>query len=130
TILKRTFHERGIGLLETIPGAAGGARFTPYMTKDDAKEFVDSLVNAIDDETRVLPGGYVYLSDIFGQPWFLQRIGRLIATQYLRDAIDAVMTAGPRGVAVAQAVADELNVAFVIVRNGTNVSEGPTRSVA
>ena len=55
--------------METIPGA-GGARFTPYMTKDDAKEFVDSLVNAIDDETRVLPGGYVYLSDILGQPGF------------------------------------------------------------
>ena len=76
TILKRTFQERGIGLLETIPGAAGGARFTPYMLETEAEEFVASLVNAIDDETRVLPGGYVYLSDLLGQPWFLQRIGR------------------------------------------------------
>lgn len=129
TILKRTFQERGIGLLETIPGAAGGARFTPYMTQDDAKEFVASLVNAIDDETRVLPGGYVYLSDILGQPWFLQRIGRLIATQYLREPIDAVMTAATKGVPVAQAVAAQLNVPFVIVRNDTKVTEGPTMSV-
>ena len=129
TILKRTFHERGIGLLETIPGAAGGARFTPYMVESEAADFVASLVNAIDDETRVLPGGYVYLSDLLGQPWFLQRIGRLIATQYLREPIDAVMTAATKGVPVAQAVAEQLNVPFVIVRNDTKVTEGPTMSV-
>lgn len=129
TILKRTFKERGIGFVETIPGAAGGARFTPYMTEEHAQEFVDSLVNAINDETRVLPGGYVYLSDLLGQPWFLQRIGKLIATQYLREPIDAVMTAATKGVPVAQAVAEQLNVPFVIVRNDTKVTEGPTMSV-
>lgn len=129
SILKRTFQERGIGLLETIPGAAGGAIFTPYMLEEEANEFVASLINAIDDDTRVLPGGYVYLSDLLGQPWFLKRIGRLIATQYLKEPIDAVMTAATKGVPVAQAVAEELNVPFVIVRNDTKVTEGPTMSV-
>ncbi|MBM7617641.1 purine operon repressor [Weissella uvarum] len=129
TILKRTFQERGIGLLETIPGAAGGAIFTPYMLQAEADEFVASLINAVNDDTRVLPGGYVYLSDLLGQPWFLKRIGRLIATQYLREPIDAVMTAATKGVPVAQAVAEELNVPFVIVRNDTKVTEGPTMSV-
>ncbi|KRN31220.1 purine operon repressor [Weissella halotolerans DSM 20190] len=129
SILKRTFQERGIGLLETVPGAAGGARFTPYMLKEEAAEFVSTLMNAIDDDTRVLPGGYVYLSDLLGQPWFLRCIGRLIATQYLREPIDAVMTAATKGVPVAQAVAEQLNVPFVIVRNDTKVTEGPTMSV-
>ncbi|WP_072153102.1 pur operon repressor [Weissella viridescens] len=129
SILKRTFQERGIGLLETIPGAAGGAIFTPYMLKNEAEDFVASLINAIDDDTRVLPGGYVYLSDLLGQPWFLKRIGRLIATQYLKEPIDAVMTAATKGVPVAQSVAEELNVPFVIVRNDTKVTEGPTMSV-
>ncbi|SUP60911.1 Pur operon repressor [Weissella viridescens] len=127
--MKRTFQERGIGLLETIPGAAGGAIFTPYMLKNEAEDFVASLINAIDDDTRVLPGGYVYLSDLLGQPWFLKRIGRLIATQYLKEPIDAVMTAATKGVPVAQSVAEELNVPFVIVRNDTKVTEGPTMSV-
>ncbi|MDR3241908.1 MAG: pur operon repressor [Lactobacillaceae bacterium] len=128
-ILKRTFSERGVGLLETIPGAAGGAKFTPFMSKEDAETFVASLVNEIKDETRVLPGGYVYLSDLLGQPWVLQKVGRLIATQYLNEPIDAVMTAATKGVPVAQAVADSLNVPFVIVRNDTKVTEGPTMSV-
>lgn len=128
-ILKRTFLQNGTGILETIPGAAGGAKFTPIMTEAEAQNFVDGLVNEINDETRVLPGGYVYLSDLLGQPWILQKIGRLIATQYIKEPIDAVITAATKGVPVAQSVAEALNVPFVIARNDTKVTEGPTMSV-
>lgn len=128
-ILKRTFQERGIGLLETLPGAAGGARFIPYMLPNEAKTFIDELVNEVNDETRVLPGGYVFLSDLLGRPEILKRVGRLLATQYLKEDIDAVMTAATKGVPVAQAVAQELNVPFVIVRNDSKITEGPTMSV-
>lgn len=128
-ILKRTFLQNGTGILETIPGAAGGARFTPIMLEKEAQNFVAGLVNEISDETRVLPGGYVYLSDLLGQPWILQKIGRLIATQYIKEPIDAVITAATKGVPVAQSVAEALNVPFVIARNDTKVTEGPTMSV-
>ncbi|MCZ9310893.1 pur operon repressor [Weissella koreensis] len=128
-ILKRTFLQNGTGILETIPGAAGGAKFTPIMTEAEAENFVNGLVNEISDETRVLPGGYVYLSDLLGQPWILEKIGRLIATQYIKEPIDAVITAATKGVPVAQSVAEALNVPFVIARNDTKVTEGPTMSV-
>ncbi|ORI96936.1 pur operon repressor [Leuconostoc pseudomesenteroides] len=129
SILKRTFQERGTGLLETVPGAAGGARFIPYMTESEAAEFIDDICRLVNDETRVLPGGYVYLSDLLGRPDILRQAGRLIATQYIRDDIDAVMTAATKGVPLAQAVADQLNVPFVIVRDDAKVTEGPTVSV-
>lgn len=129
SILKRAFQERGIGLLETLPGAAGGARFVPYMLADEAQHFIDELVSEVSDETRVLPGGYVFLSDLLGRPDILRRVGRLIATQYLDTEIDAVMTAATKGVPMAQAVANELNVPFVIVRNDSKITEGPTMSV-
>lgn len=129
SILKRTFQERGTGMLETVPGAAGGARFIPYMLKDEAQTFVAEIQALVNDESRVLPGGYVYLSDLLGQPHILRQTGRLIATQYLNHDIDAVMTAATKGVPVAQAVAEELNVPFVIVRADAKVTEGPTVSV-
>ncbi len=129
SIIKRTFQERGTGLLETVPGAAGGARFVPYMTEEEAKEFIEQIRQDVDDETRVLPGGYVYLSDLLGRPDILRQAGRLIATQYLRENIDAVMTAATKGVPLAQAVAEQLNVPFVIVRDDAKVTEGPTVSV-
>lgn len=128
-ILKRAFQERGIGLLETLPGAAGGARFVPYMLQTEADEFITELVAEVSDETRVLPGGYVFLSDLLGRPDILRRVGRLIATQYIKTEIDAVMTAATKGVPMAQAVATELNVPFVIVRNDSKITEGPTMSV-
>ncbi|MFR8085805.1 MAG: pur operon repressor, partial [Leuconostoc gelidum] len=56
SILKRTFQERGTGLLETVPGAAGGARFIPFMAEDEAKIFIDEIRQYVNDETRVLPG--------------------------------------------------------------------------
>ncbi|MBM7543332.1 pur operon repressor [Periweissella beninensis] len=129
SILKRTFQERGIGLLETLPGAAGGARFIPYMLPEEAQTFINELVDEVNDETRVLPGGYVFLSDLLGRPEILKRVGRLLATQYINEDIDAVMTAATKGVPVAQAVAQELNVPFVIVRNDSKITEGPTMSV-
>lgn len=128
-ILKRAFQERGIGMLETLPGAAGGARFIPFMLQAEADEFINELVTEVSDETRVLPGGYVFLSDLLGRPDILRRVGRLIATQYINTEIDAVMTAATKGVPMAQAVATELNVPFVIVRNDSKITEGPTMSV-
>ncbi|KGO31769.1 purine operon repressor, partial [Oenococcus alcoholitolerans] len=129
-ILKKTLKERGIGILETIPGAAGGAKFYPYILEREADEFVNRMLKAVNDETRVLPGGYVYLSDLLGQPSILRKIGRMVATEYLNEDIQAVMTAATKGIPLASAVAEQLNVPFVIVRSGENkVTEGPTVSV-
>lgn len=40
-IVRRTFQSRGTGILETIPGAAGGVRFIPTISQDEATEFID-----------------------------------------------------------------------------------------
>ncbi|MCG0677430.1 purine operon repressor [Lactiplantibacillus plantarum] len=129
TILKKVFQAQGTGILETIPGAAGGARFIPYILKEEAQEFIDEMTTKVADKSRVLPGGYVYLSDILGQPDILRQVGRVIATQYLNQKIDAVMTVATKGIPIAQSVATYLNVPFVIVRNDSKITEGSTVSV-
>ncbi|CAH1850560.1 pur operon repressor [Convivina praedatoris] len=129
SIIKRTFDERGTGLLHTVPGAAGGVRFISAMSQAEAQEFVAGLCTMVADATRVLPGGYVYLSDILGRPDILRPAGRLITSQYLDCEIDAVMTAATKGIPLAQSVAEELNVPFVIVRDDAKVTEGPMVSV-
>jgi len=129
TILKRTFQARGTGLLETIPGAAGGTRFLPYILKEEAQEVVNKLIEEMSSDTRYLPGGYVYMSDLLGSPATLRKIGRIFATQYLNQNVDAVMTIATKGVPIAQSVADFLNVPFVIVRHDTEITEGSTVNV-
>lgn len=128
-IVRRVFKNRGTGDLKTYPGAAGGVFYTPLMGQEEAVSFVDSVCEAVSDVSRVLPGGYVYLSDLLGRPDILRQTGRLLTTEYAGQEIDAVMTAATKGIPLAQAVADELNVPFVIVRDDAKVTEGSMISV-
>lgn len=129
TIVKNTFAQRGIGFLETVPGAAGGVKYIPKMNKEDIEQFVSDLVEELNHSKRLLPGGYVYLSDMLGDPKWLRRIGRAIASQYMDSKVDSVMTVATKGVPIAQSVAFYLNVPFVIVRRDSKVTEGSTVSI-
>nr|WP_276571967.1 pur operon repressor [Secundilactobacillus kimchicus] len=129
TILKRTFKARGTGLLETVPGAAGGARLIPYMGQDEADALVADMVTELSQADRYLPGGFVYMSDLLGQPTTLRQIGRLMATEYVDTPVDAVLTIATKGIPIAQSVAEFLNVPFAIVRHDSQISEGSTVSV-
>ena len=128
-IIKRTVKLRGIGILETIPGATGGAIFIPSIDEDEARAFIEDMTEQLSHQDRLLPGGYVYLSDLLGRPDVLRHVGRVIARQYIDKQIDAVMTVATKGVPIAQSVASYLNVPFVIVRRDSKITEGSTVSV-
>ncbi|WP_071130104.1 pur operon repressor [Enterococcus timonensis] len=128
-IIKKTFKERGLGVVETLPGAAGGVVFTPAISESVAKQMIADLSEKLSQQDRLLPGGYVYLSDLLGQPELLRQVGQIIASKYLGKKIDAVMTVATKGVPIAQAVAYYLNVPFVIVRRDSKITEGATVSV-
>lgn len=128
-IIKKTFRERGTGVLETIPGAAGGVQFIPEIPYEESKQLILDLCDRLSEQDRLLPGGYVYLSDLLGQPELLRQVGRIIASKYLGKQIDAVMTVATKGVPIAQAVSYYLNVPFVIVRRDSKITEGSTVSV-
>lgn len=128
-IIKRTVKLRGIGILETIPGATGGAIFIPSIDEDEARAFIEDMTEQLSHQDRLLPGGYVYLSDLLGRPDVLRYVGRVIARQYIDKKIDAVMTVATKGVPIAQSVASYLNVPFVIVRRDSKITEGSTVSV-
>lgn len=128
-IIKRTFQQRGTGILKTIPGAAGGVQYIPEISYEESKTLVLELCNRLSEQDRLLPGGYVYLSDLLGQPDLLRQVGRIIASKYLGEKIDVVMTVATKGVPIAQAVSYYLNVPFVIVRRDSKITEGSTVSV-
>jgi len=129
SIIKKTFKERGTGILDTVPGAAGGVFFVPEISEEEAYAYVEGLAERLSEQDRLLPGGYVYLSDLLGEPELLRQVGRIIASKYLGEQIDAVMTVATKGVPIAQAVSYYLNVPFVIVRRDSKITEGSTVSV-
>lgn len=128
-IVKKTFKTRGIGTLETFPGAAGGVQFIPEVPEEEAKKVIDHLCMRLSEQDRLLPGGYVYLSDLLGEPELLRQVGQIIASKYHDQNVDAVMTVATKGVPIAQAVSSSLNVPFVMVRRDSKITEGSTVSV-
>jgi purine operon repressor len=128
-IVKETFEQRGIGILKTVPGAAGGVKFTVRVNEEEVKSFVKELCALIGNSDRLLPGEYLYLTDILGNPQIVQRAGRIIASVYADVKIDVVMTIVTKGIPLAYAVASQLNVPVVIVRRDSKVTEGPTVSI-
>lgn len=115
-IIKRAFEEIEIGHIQTVTGAGGGVIFTPSISSHEAKEMIADLRDKLSESDRILPGGYIYLSDLLSTPAILKNIGRIIAKSFMDQKIDAVMTVATKGVPLANAVANVLNVPFVIVR--------------
>ncbi len=128
-IVKETFEQRGIGTLQTVPGAAGGVKFFVKVSKEEARPFVKELCELIAESERLLPGGYLYMTDILGNPQVVQNAGRIIASAYAETKIDVVMTIATKGIPLAYAVASQLNVPVIIVRRDSKVTEGPTVSI-
>lgn len=128
-IIKRAFEEIEIGSIETITGAGGGVIFTPSISDRESREIVEGLRDQLSESSRILPGGYIYLSDLLSTPSILNSIGRIIAKAFRDQKIDAVMTVATKGVPLANAVANTLNVPFVIVRRDLKITEGSTVSV-
>jgi purine operon repressor len=128
-IVKETFEQRGIGTLQTVPGAAGGVRFFVKVSKEKARPFIEKLCTMIANPDRLLPGGYLYLTDILGDPDIVQKAGRIIASAYANAKIDVVVTVATKGIPLAYAVASQLNAPVVIVRRDSKVTEGPTVSI-
>lgn len=129
SIIKKSLNTWGVGDLETLPGASGGAQLIPEYNRSRAEHVITELQKEVADDYRLLPGGYVYLSDLLGRPDVLRRVGMLIATQYVDEDVDVVMTVETKGIPIAQSVAMWLNKPFVIVRNSSHITEGPTVSV-
>lgn len=128
-IIKKAFEGSGIGQVDTVTGASGGVIFTPSISEDEARAIVEDLRQSLSESNRILPGGYIYLSDILSTPKTLQNIGRIIANAFKDQKIDAVMTVATKGVPLANAVANILDVPFVIVRRDLKITEGSTVSV-
>jgi purine operon repressor len=128
-IIKETFEKQGIGVLQTVPGAAGGVKFHIHVDEKEALVLVDELCSIIASPERLLPGGYLYMNDILGNPTQVRNVGRLMASKFAKAKIDVVMTVATKGIPLAHAVAGYLNVPVVIVRRDPKVTEGSTVSI-
>ncbi|OUS70966.1 pur operon repressor [Paenibacillus sp. MY03] len=128
-IIKEVFEEEGIGDLQTLAGAAGGVKYMPKMRESVALDIMKETCRELEQPDRVLPGGYLYMTDMLGQPELLADVGRMFATAFADRKIDVIMTVETKGIPLAYATAACLNIPVVIVRRDNKVTEGSAVSI-
>lgn len=128
-IIKDVMDSEGLGVLKTTAGANGGAMFIPKISLERAEDIIKYFKKELEESERLLPGGYLYMSDIMGDPKMMNDFGDLIATMYGDVEIDAVVTIATKGISLANAVARKLNVPVAVIRKDNKVTEGSTVSI-
>ncbi|MEG0639749.1 MAG: pur operon repressor [Clostridia bacterium] len=123
-ILRDVFDGFGLGKLETVTGAAGGVRYRAFMPKQDAHAFLEELCHELCTTSRVLPGGFLYLSDMLSMPDVVAKMGVIIASEFYEAAPDFVLTMETKGIPVALMTARSMGVPLVIARRSSKVYEG------
>ena len=123
-ILKDVLATFSLGRLDTVTGAAGGVRFRPSIGHTEAHRLIADLCTELMQPSRLLPGGFLYLSDILSDPALVRSMGTILAEPYFESAPDFVLTMETKGIPVALMTAEALGVPLVIARRMSNVFEG------
>jgi len=127
--IRETLSLTGQGKLETVSGAAGGVRFIPGMSNVEAAGFLSELARRLSDKERILPGGFLYLSDILFNPALLRPLGYIFAGAFRERKPDMVITIETKGIPLALVTAEALGLPMEIIRHGNKVTEGSSVSI-
>jgi len=128
-IIKEVFELDGLGELHTFTGATGGVKYIPKMPRINSLPFIQKLCEKLEQPERFLPGEYIYMSDILGQPTVVNEIGKMFASAFSGCELDVVMTVETKGIPLAYATASYLHLPVVIVRRDHRVTEGSAVSI-
>ncbi|MFC9712613.1 pur operon repressor [Paenibacillus sp. NPDC056933] len=128
-IIKEVFEEGGSGELHTLAGAAGGVKWIPKVSRELALGFAERLSTQLAQPDRILPGEYLYMSDLLGQPALMNEAGKIFATAFGNMDIDVVMTVETKGIPLAYATGAQLNLPVVLVRRDHQATEGSAVSI-
>jgi purine operon repressor len=128
-IVRELVAELGFGRIETIAGAAGGVIYIPSLSEKDTTGLLSELCLAFSNPNRIIPGGYIYMTDIFNSPYYSSNIAKIIASKYSSREIDYVVTVETKGIPVALMTARELDVPLAVIRRNSKVTEGSTLSI-
>lgn len=128
-LVKEALEADGSGRVRTHPGAAGGVQFWPVPSEEEERETLLELCRRLQDPARILPGGFVYMTDILTHPAWISRIGAIMAARFLHEEPDVVLTVETKGIPFALMVARAMGIPMVIARREGRVTEGPSCSI-
>lgn len=128
-IIRDVFEQFGYGKIETLAGASGGVICIPRIQKQEKIKFLRELKDKLSEENRILPGGFLYMTDIIFDVMIAQKVGEIFAEYFVDSSPQYVVTMETKGIPLALMTAKALNLSLVIIRDGGRVTEGSAVSI-
>lgn len=128
-IVKEVFQALKLGRVETLAGAAGGVRYIPLYPEEEIQSFLQKLCEKLADPVRILPGDFLYMTDLIFAPEIVSKIGGIFATVFADKSPDYIITMETKGIPIALMTARDFNVPLVTIRRSSKVTEGSVVSI-
>ncbi|MDA8440812.1 MAG: pur operon repressor [Peptococcaceae bacterium] len=128
-IMRDTLAGLEMGVLETLPGAGGGVKFIPLMGESESEVFLQGLSQQLSQPERIIPGGFLYMTDLLFDPVISAQAGTIFASKFAVLNPEVVITIETKGIPLALMTAQALHVPLVVIRNDSRVTEGSSVSI-
>lgn len=123
-LVSAAFERFDLGRIETVAGAAGGVRYRAIPGPERTRATLDALCERLSEPGRMLPGGFLYTSDITAQADIAQAVGEILAAMYCDRKPHFVLTMETKGIPIAMMTARALDVPLIIARRDSRAYEG------
>lgn len=127
--LRQVCDQFDFGRIETLTGASGGVRYMPFLPSARIQALTEDLARRLRDSARILPGGFLYTTDLLSLPALVSQLGDVFATFFRDRRPDVVLSMEVKGIPLALMTARAFNVPLVTIRRGGRVTEGPSVTV-
>jgi len=128
-IIDKALSDESIGRLEVERGRSGGAAFRPLLSEDLRRRWLKEMADKLNEPGRLLPGMLVYYSDILFDPFYVRRLGFILASDFFELDADIVMTSEMKGISLAMFTAHALGLPLAVCRFKNRPSDGPAVAV-
>ncbi len=129
SIIREVFRRTGVGAVETLSGATGGVRLKLIPSPEQRCAVTEQLIQELKDPRRILPGGFLYMTDIIFSPRWGEILGAYFSHIFAPYDPDYVVTIETKGIPLALMTARALNRPLVLIRRNSRVTEGSSVNI-
>ncbi|MGI6359326.1 MAG: pur operon repressor [Bacillota bacterium] len=138
--IKEALTAAELGRVQTVSGASGGVKWIPGGGEAWQKQVIAELCRQLSDSRRILPGGYLYTTDLCTDARQVEQYAQMFAHYFAQRQPNVVLTVETRGIPLAYATARYLGVPLAVARKELPMpvesllirqerSEGPTMNI-
>lgn len=127
--IKETMGHFGLGIIETVAGAAGGVRFAPTMPVAETDRLLHGLAQRLAEPDRIIAGGFLYMSDLLFTPHLMNKVGEIFRERLCHLSPDYILTVETKGIPLAFMTARAFDLPLITARRGSKVTEGSSVSI-